>query len=153
MSATDAAGNTSDAPATSETVTVTGSRQLTVKVGPPPVRVPAGTLVRFKMDFANTGTQTTEGAYVIIKKPIYGRFNAAQCTSGWTRLGNGFFRLDLGTLPAGATGRVKFAVTFLPTTPPGTVALFRARIFDALSNDTVLDIGNARLTIGSPRWF
>jgi hypothetical protein len=150
--ATDAAGNTSDAPLPSAAAAVTGSRNLLVSVVRPPARITAGSAFVYRINFANAGTQAADGVYLIARLPQHARFNAALSTPGWRNLGNGLFRLDLGAVAAGASGRVRFAVTFHPSTPPGTRAVFVARVADALSNGAVLASGRAVLTVGAPRW-
>ena len=81
--ATDAAGNVSDAPAASATVTVTGSRKLNVSVVPPPLRIAAGSTFVYRINYANTGTQSAAGAFLRVKLPVYARLNRAMSRPGW----------------------------------------------------------------------
>ncbi|WP_231759362.1 isopeptide-forming domain-containing fimbrial protein [Microbulbifer elongatus] len=80
---------------------------------------PGDTLV-YTLNYANNGTQEATGVVITETLPEYTTFDAANSDPRWVQNGN-TLTLDLGTLAAGETGSVDFAVIFNDPMPTGVV--------------------------------
>ncbi|MCQ3830866.1 DUF11 domain-containing protein [Microbulbifer elongatus] len=78
---------------------------------------PGDTLV-YTLDYANNGTQEATGVIITETLPEYTTFDTANSDPRWVQNGN-TLTLDLGTLAAGETGSVDFAVVFDVSMPSG----------------------------------
>jgi hypothetical protein len=128
--ASDRAGNLSAAPADSATVNVTGVRRLRLAIAAPPLVYRPGAAYTYTITYRNAGTQWADGAWLVVSLPMGATFNPVKSTAGWTPIGNGRYRLDLGTLKLGQQGTAKFAIYFANSGVSAEV--FGASISDAL---------------------
>lgn len=78
-----------------------------------------GDTVVYTLNYANNGTAEATGVVITETLPEYASFNAGASTPGWTDNGDGTFSFDVGTLAAGETGSVEFAVTIVDPLPAG----------------------------------
>ena len=129
---TDQAGNPS-AEVTSGLAAVGTPHKLRVHVAPPPVVVAPGSTHRFVIGYRNRGREAAAGSFLEVTLPANATFNPAASTPGWTAMGNGKYRLDLGTVAPGPRQRVKFAVTFDRLSAPAR-QFFRVSISDEAAN-------------------
>jgi uncharacterized repeat protein (TIGR01451 family) len=151
--AVDQAGN--QAPQTDSPLAfVTGSRLLRLAAAGPAV-ARSGATIAYLVAWRNAGTQQADGAELIVALPVGTTFDAARSSFGWTAIGNGKYRLDLGNLAAGAHGRARFAVQVGSAVPAAGRLAFGVSITDDLAgglpiqNRSVLSrLGRGR--IGAP---
>ena len=74
--------------------------------------VAAGDLLVYTINYGNDGTQGATGVVLTETLPANATFAAANSTAGWTETapGSGVFTFSVGSLAAGASGSVDFAV-------------------------------------------
>ncbi|WP_043320659.1 isopeptide-forming domain-containing fimbrial protein [Microbulbifer sp. HZ11] len=82
------------------------------------VSVEPGDTLIYTLTYANNGTQEATGVVITETLPDYTTFDAANSDPRWVQNGN-TLTLDLGTLAAGETGSVDFAVVFDNPMPSG----------------------------------
>ncbi|WP_105103001.1 DUF4347 domain-containing protein [Microbulbifer pacificus] len=80
-----------------------------------------GDTVVYTLNYANNGTADATGVVITESLPDYASFDAASSTPGWVDNGDGTFSFTVGTLAAGETGSVEFAVTIIDPLPAGVV--------------------------------
>jgi uncharacterized repeat protein (TIGR01451 family) len=110
-----------------EGVTATGQTSVTATAAPDLVvsksdggaTVNAGGTVAYTINYSNAGLANSTGVVLTEFLPTGSTFNAAASTPGWTALGTGAFTFTVGSLPAGASGSVVFAVTVPTPVPAG----------------------------------
>jgi hypothetical protein len=127
----DLAQNASDQSPLSAVVQITGRKALVSYHGIPPTRMLPGSSFSFTVVGANTGTQTALGVALVVKLPAYGTFVPGASTPGWTAIGNGLYRLQLGDLAAKSKVVAKFTVQFAPVIPRGVWSSFASAITDS----------------------
>ncbi|MEM7783024.1 MAG: SdrD B-like domain-containing protein [Planctomycetota bacterium] len=81
----------------------------------------------YTLNYANTGNQTATGVQIIETVPAGTTFAG---TAGWTDIGGGQYRFDVGTLAAGASGSVTFAVTVNDPQPVGQHTITNSATID-----------------------
>ncbi len=81
---------------------------------------PGGTLV-YTLSYANVGNQDATGVALTELLPAGTTFDAAASTAGWVQTAPGVFVLGIGSVAAGASGSVTFAVTVNDPAPAGLV--------------------------------
>jgi uncharacterized repeat protein (TIGR01451 family) len=114
---------------TEGTVTATGQTTLTTTAFPDLVvtksdggaTVDANGTVAYSIDYSNVGLGDSTGVVLTEFLPPGSTFDAAASTPGWTAVGTTGFTFNVGSLSAGASGSVVFAVT-VPTPGPGWAA-------------------------------
>ncbi len=116
--------------------------------------VALGGLVRYTLAYANLGNQGATGAELHETVPESSTFESASSTAGWTcsvPVAGGTCTLLLGTLDAGATGAVFFAVRAAASVPEGVTQLVNtARIGDDGTNGADTDPSNNQATDTTP---
>lgn len=138
--AKDFAGQTSDAPTSGDIVTVTPIRKLAILIAPPPTRVKRGSSYGYTISVANTGTQFISASFLIVTTPAGAIFNAAISSSGWTSLGHGKYRFNIGDIDVHARGRVIFGVTFPKSPPKSGLASLTAAIYEISESTRPFDV-------------
>ncbi|HEX3149058.1 MAG TPA: hypothetical protein VHR66_13335 [Gemmataceae bacterium] len=119
--AVDKAGNGAG-QAESTAVMVTGSSKLRL-VASGPAQTVFGSTISYLIGYRNAGSQQTDvDVQLIATVPAGTTFDAWHSSYGWMAIGNGRYRLNLGTLATGAHGQARFAVTVGYVAPPtGTI--------------------------------
>jgi hypothetical protein len=150
--AVDSAGNASDGPVLSTAAAVTGRRLMRVGIVAPPVRLLPGATQVFRINAVNRGTQLSTGVALIVKLPAYATFLPDSSTTGWTDIGGGRYRLDVGDMAAKTRQQVRFAVKFSSAIPARTRVSISAFITDDLAQGTNLWSSTRYMTFGTVRW-
>jgi hypothetical protein len=150
--AVDLAANASDGPVPSSTVNVTGIRKLAVGIVTPPARILPGSTRMFTIKAVNKGTQLSTGVSLIVRLPEHSTFLPGSSTAGWTDIGGGRFRLDIGDMSVKARRAVRFAVKFDSGAPRGERVAISAFITDSLALGTPLSSSTKFMTFGTVRW-
>jgi uncharacterized repeat protein (TIGR01451 family) len=101
------------------TITATASPDLVVSKSDGGATVNAGGSVAYTINYSNAGLANATGVVLTEFLPAGATFNAAGSTLGWAAFGTAEFRFAVGSLPAGASGSVVFAVTVRSPVPAG----------------------------------
>ena len=97
----------------------------------------AGASLIYTMSYSNVGTQDSTGIELIEELPAGTTFDSANSTAGWTLAGGSTYRITIGSLAAGASGSVYFAVTVNnPVVAGQTEVINTAYIIDDTHNGT-----------------
>jgi hypothetical protein len=150
--AVDSANNGSDGPVLSSLVTVTGRRLMKVGIVAPPLRILPGSTRVFKINAVNKGSQLSTGVAVIVEIPEHATFRPDLSTAGWTDIGGGRFRLDIGDMAAKTRRQLRFAVTFSTSAPRGKTVDISAFITDDLAPGSTLWSSTRFMTFGTVRF-
>ena len=115
--------------------------------------IPGGVQV-YTLAYRNDGTSKATGVVITEKVPLFTKFVAAQSTPGWScpdgSLSGTVCTLNVGTVEAGGSGSVTFAVRIDPTLPSGTRLSNTATIGDDGKHGPDLHPENNASTIGAP---
>src|SRR5262249_44604752 len=79
----------------------------------------AGGTGPYTINYSNVGLGNSTGVVLTEFLPTGSTFNAAASTPGWTAVGTSQFTFAVGSVPAGASGSVVFAVTVPIPVPAG----------------------------------
>jgi uncharacterized repeat protein (TIGR01451 family) len=93
------------------TITTTAEPDLVVTKSDGGATVNAGGSVAYTIGYSNIGLGNSTGVVLTEFLPTGSTFDAAASTPGWTAVGTSELQLSVGSLPAGASGSVVFAVT------------------------------------------
>ena len=97
----------------------------------------AGASLIYTMSYSNVGSQDSTGIELIEELPAGTTFDSANSTAGWTLAGGSTYRITIGSLAAGASGSVYFAVTVNnPVVAGQTEVINTAYIIDDTHNGT-----------------
>lgn len=111
----------------SETTPIGGAPDLTLTKNDDGVTATPGSVVTYRLNYANTGNRVATVVRITETVPAYTTFNAALSTTGWNCQAGGapnsicIFAID--RLPPGASGAVDFAVTVQSLLPSGVSAI------------------------------
>ena len=96
-----------------DTTPVDANPDLTLTIDDGQTTTAAGDGLIYTLDYANVGNIGSTNVVITQTLPVGTTFDPANSTAGWTETspGSGVYELALGTLAAGATGDVQFAVT------------------------------------------
>ncbi len=107
----------------SDTTPVTAAPDLTITKSDGGASAVPGGVVSYTLTITNVGNQGATGVEITDTVPVYAIFNAANSTAGWS-CANGdpagtVCTFNYGSLAAGASGSVTFAVTVVTPLPSG----------------------------------
>ncbi len=120
-----------------DTTPITANTDLSILKSDGNVGVQAGNTVTYTLSYSNIGNQGATGVVITETVPADSTFNAGASTAGWVCLPNNnpgsTCTITIGSVAAGASGSVTFAVT-TSSTPAGTEVSNTASIDDDNNN-------------------
>ena len=106
-----------------ETTPITAQPDLRITKSDAGVAVPAGGLIVYTLNYANTGNQDATGVVLRETVPTYTTFDVAGGTAGWSCVpdanAGSNCSFSLGSVLAGASGTLSFAVRVIEPLPAG----------------------------------